>query len=73
MRLSKFWYGFFLATSLFVVVWSFVAANSFRGNGYVGGEVFMVALPLMVIQWRDWTVEQEKKERRMRRRLSSVS
>ena len=67
MKLNRFWYGFFLATSIFVVFISFSNAHSFRGNDiFVGGEVFTIALPLLVIQWRDWTVEQTKEERRKR-------
>lgn len=57
-KLNDFWFGFLLALSIVAVVWCFEYADSFRGYNSTGGEVFMMALPMLITQWKLKSVEQ---------------
>ena len=46
---KNFWFGVFLTLSILLVVWVFDYAESFRGCESIGGEVFMIALPLWIV------------------------
>jgi hypothetical protein len=62
-RLNNFWFGVLLVLSVLIVIWAFDYARDVRGYGAIGGEVFTIALPLLIVRWKLWTVEQEYKER----------
>lgn len=64
MKLSEFWFGFLLAVSVIAIGFAFVVAHAERGSDALGGEVFLLALPLILTKWRAWSAEQERKRRR---------
>ena len=68
MRLSRFWCGFLLAFSIMLIPLSFAYGDLERGYDALGGEVFTIALPYLIIKWRLWTVEQIKKSRQKKQR-----
>jgi preprotein translocase subunit SecF len=59
-KLNNFWFGFLLAASIAAVIISFLYADAVRGYDATGGEVFMLALPLFVLNWRKKTLEQSR-------------
>lgn len=63
MKINKFWFGFLLAFSIMLIPLAFLYADTQRVCNSIGGEVFMVALPFLVLKWREWTVEQIRKEK----------
>lgn len=66
-KLNDFWFGVLLVLSILFVVWCFQYANAERiAENKVGGEVFTIALPLLITKWKLWTVEQEKKANQLR-------
>ena len=66
-KLNDFWFGVLLTLSIFVVAYSFKYADAQRmTNSEIGGEVFTIALPLLIAKWKLWTVEQGKKANRMK-------
>ena len=46
---NNFWFGAILTLSIFMVIWCFDYADSFRSYNSTGGEVFMIALPLTLV------------------------
>ena len=72
MKLNKlglyrpFWFGLLLGMSIMLVPIVFAYADTVRGYNALGGEVFIIALPLSVIAWRAWSVDQLKKLRKYR-------
>ena len=46
---NNFWFGAILTLSIFMVIWCFEYADSFRSYNSTGGEVFMIALPLTLV------------------------
>jgi hypothetical protein len=63
VKLNNFWFGFLLALSISVSVFSFILADELREIPATGGEVFTIALPFLILKWRMWTIEQGKKKR----------
>ena len=61
MKLNRFWCGFLLGLTPFIIQNAFMLADLERGFNATGGEVFTIALPLLIFKWRLWTVEQNKK------------
>ena len=51
-----------LIFAIFFVAFCFKYADNVRGYNATGGEVFTIALPLLILKWRLWTVEQNKKK-----------
>ena len=49
MRRSGFGFGIVLTLSILAVIMCFEYADSIRGYNATGGEVFMIALPLMLV------------------------
>lgn len=65
--LNDFWFGVLLVFAIMAVLYCFQYASAERiVENKVGGEVFTLALPLLIAKWKLWTVEQGKKANRMR-------
>lgn len=64
MKLNKFWFGFLLCLSIIGTIACFDCADAAREYDALGGEVFMIALPFAIVQWRVWTVEQIQKSKK---------
>lgn len=62
MRLNKFWFGFLLGFCPFIITESFRGAFLQRGYFALGGEFFTLILPVLVIQWRLWTIQNKTKQ-----------
>lgn len=67
MKLNVFWFVFLFILSIMLIPLFFQVADLERGYNATGGEVFMIALPYLVLKWRVWTVEQTKKTRATKR------
>lgn len=61
-KLNDFWFGVLFCASICLVCYCFIIANAQRESVTVGGEVFTIALPLLVAKWKLHTVEQEKSQ-----------
>ena len=48
-KTNDFWFGFVLTLSILFCVFCFEYADNFRGYNSIGGEVFMIALPLTIV------------------------
>lgn len=48
-KTSYFWFGVWLTASIALTIWCFEYADATRGYNSIGGEVFMIALPLMIV------------------------
>lgn len=59
-KTGGFWFGVALTLSILFCIWCFEYADSFRGYNSTGGEVFMLALPLMIVQNKLKMVGQNK-------------
>ena len=59
---NNFWFGVVLTFSILSVVWCFEYADNFRSYDSTGTEVFMIALPLIVV-WFRLRAEELKVER----------
>lgn len=62
MKLNRFLFGFLLGLTPLIIQKAFMLADLERGFNATGGEVFTIALPLLIVQWRLWTVEQNRKK-----------
>lgn len=64
MKLSKIMFVLLVITSILLIVYGFKSMEMARNTAVptVGGEFFLLALPLLLIKWRTWTVEQEKQQ-----------
>ena len=68
-----FWFGVALTLSILAVVWCFEYADATRGYDAIGGEVFTLALPLILV-WKKMStmgqkiekLEQQNKLKKMR-------
>ena len=67
MKLSRFWFVFLLIVSIMIIPLAFASGDAERGYDALGGEVFTLSLPFLVLEWREWTVEQIKKNRNARK------
>lgn len=70
MKLNRFWFGFLLGLMPFIIQNAFMLADLERGFNATGGEVFMIALPLLIFKWRLWTVEQNKKKHSQKKKIT---
>ena len=59
MRLNKFWFGFLLSSSIWMTIITYKYADSFRGYNATGGEFFLLLIPVLIVLWRDWSIEQK--------------
>ena len=50
-KLDNFWFGIILILSISAVIWCFSYADNCRGYNSIGGEVFTIALPILVV-WK---------------------
>ena len=64
MKISGFWFGVLFAFSIVLIAVTFALGDFERGYDALGGEVFTLALPLLVIKWREWSIEKELQERK---------
>ena len=63
MKMNKFEFGVLLTLSVVTCAFSKKYATAEVGSSRdVVGTVFLIALPLIITKWREWTVEQERKE-----------
>ena len=64
MKLSRTAFVLLMIISILLIVYCFKSTEISRNCSVetVGGEFFLLALPLLVIKWRTWTVEQEEEE-----------
>lgn len=62
MKLGDFGFITLLVLSILIVIASFGAAQLERGYYAVGGEIFSLILPLLVLRWKSWSIEQSKKQ-----------
>lgn len=60
-KYNGFWFGVVLALTLIFVVWCFECADATRGYNATGGEVFTIALPLIIVWLRLRRAEQKIK------------
>ena len=54
---NNFWFGLLLGVSVMLIPLSFLYADLERGYNATGGEVFMIALPILVMWWRRWSIK----------------
>lgn len=67
IKLNDFGFGVLVTVSIFICCLCFSFATSDRNADIaIGGEIFTIALPLLIIRWKMWTVEQEKKQQQKR-------
>lgn len=67
MKLNSFWFVVLFIVSIMLIPLAFEIGDFERGYNAVGGEVFTIALPFLVWKWREWTVEQTKKQHKKKR------
>jgi hypothetical protein len=63
MKINRFWFAVFLTASIFIIAAAFNLGDLERGYDALGGEVFTLALPFLVIRWREWSIEKALEER----------
>ena len=63
MKINRFWFAIFLTVSIFVIAAVFALGDLERGYDALGGEVFVLALPFLVIRWREWSIKKALEER----------
>ena len=69
---NNFWFGLLLGVSVMLIPLSFLYADLERGYNATGGEVFMIALPILVMWWRRWSIKQIRAAKRLKsQRLKS--
>lgn len=64
MKINRFWFGVLLALSIMIIPLAFQIGDIERGFDALGGEIFAVALPFLVIRWREWSIEKALEERK---------
>ena len=68
-KLNNFTFGVTITLSILLCCKCFqYAAGERPTQNIIGGEVFTLALPLLIIKWKMWTVEQEKKKQQKKLR-----
>ena len=61
-KLNNFTFGVTITLSILLCCKCFqYAAGERPTQNIIGGEVFTLALPLLIIKWKMWTAEQEQK------------
>lgn len=60
MKLNNIWFGFILALAMLWVGRSFATAYASRGYLAIGGEVFTIALPMLIVHLKLRSVERER-------------
>ncbi len=64
MKINKFEFVVLMILSLIIVHNTFILADMERGFNATGGEVFSIALPMLIIYWRLKTVQKQKQSKR---------
>ena len=59
---KNFWFGVILTLSILAVIWCFDYADTVRSYNSIGGEVFMIALPLWIV-WKKFKAMGQKIEK----------
>ena len=73
-KLNNMWFGALFTLSLLFVGWCFQNAALERGEAKIGGEVFTIALPLMLVWLKSRATEQKlKKQIRAMKHLSGFA
>lgn len=64
MKLNKIMFVLLMIISILLIIYGFKSMEMARNTAVptVGGEFFLLALPLLLIKWRTWTVEQEEEK-----------
>ena len=63
MKLNKFYFGLFMGLCPWLISWAFEYADRYRGYNSLGGEMFTLLLPVLIVMWRDWTIKKLRKEK----------
>ncbi len=64
MKIKRFEFLVLFVLSVLIVQNSFILADMERGFDATGGEVFTLALPMMIIYWRLKTILKQSKKKR---------
>ena len=64
MKLNRFWFGLLLGISPYIIHKSFELAEIERGYTAYGSEIFTILIPILVIMWRNWSIQKIKEEKR---------
>lgn len=67
MKLNRFSFIVYMLLSIIIVQNTFIIADMERGFNATGGEVFILALPIMIIHWRLQTIKKSKQSKRKHR------
>ena len=57
--LNRFWFGFLLSSSIWLTIITYKYSDAFRGYNATGGEFFLLLIPVLIVLWRDWSIEQK--------------
>ena len=66
-KLNRFWFVFLLVVSITIIPLAFALGDAERGYDALGGEVFTLALPFLVLMWKECTMEQTNKNRKTKK------
>ena len=64
MKLNRFWFGLLLGISPYIIHKAFELAEIERGYTAYGSEIFTILIPILVIMWRNWSIQKIKEEKR---------
>ena len=64
MKLNRFWFGLLLGISPYIIHKAFELAEIERGCATFGGEIFTILIPVLVIMWRNWSIQKTREEKR---------
>lgn len=64
MKASNFWFGFSLGATIMLIPFMFYVAQTTRGYAAIGGEVFTIALPVIILWLRAEQVKHVKQHLR---------
>ena len=62
-KLNNIWFSILMAFSFLVAFSSFYLADIERGYDSLGGEVFTLSLPILILNWWISSLETPKKEK----------
>ena len=67
---NDFWFGVLMTLCVFACITCFRNAQLFRHNAVMGGEVFMLVLPLALLKMKIKTEEQKQQQKRKSERMT---
>lgn len=63
MKINEFWFNILMVVAIAVCCGCFKYTAITRTTDSIGSEVFVIALPLLIMKWRSWTVELETRKK----------